>query len=123
LRAASLLLETEVTLDLLPQRRFPAINFEYVRVQCCYWHRRVGFDDFVRCYVLRTYIKFAGPALFGLSKTVNSETQVWQYLVINDVVEKYGVGVESILRQDDAIIRVKFGFVVANRSVPGNEYP
>ncbi len=115
-----MLLETQVAFDLLPQRRFPAINFEYVRIQYCNWHRCVGLDHFVRCYVLRTYIKLAGPAFFGLSKTVDSETQVWQYLVINDVVEKHGVGVEGFFRQDDAFIK---GFVLANRFVPGTECP
>jgi hypothetical protein len=40
----------------------------------------------------------------SIGEAVDSETQVRQDLVIDDVVKKDGVRIEGFLRQDDAII-------------------
>ena len=68
-------------------------------------HRRVGFEGIIRGNIFRPQFEPAFPAVAGVSKTINFETQVWQYLVVDDVVKKHGIRIEGVLRQNDAIIK------------------
>jgi hypothetical protein len=67
--------------------------------------------------VLRPHLEPALPSLCSVGKAIDREAQVGQDLVIDDIVEKYGVRVEGFLRQDDAIIEWP---VLADSAVPDN---
>jgi hypothetical protein len=54
-------------------------------------------------------------AFTGRIQPVYSETEIRQYVIVDDVVEKDGVGVECISRKDDAIIECR---VLANGVLP-----
>ena len=39
-----------------------------------------------------------------VSQSIDCKAQVRQHVVVDDVVEEYGIGVEGVLRQDDAVV-------------------
>jgi hypothetical protein len=49
-------------------------------------------------------------------KPVDLEAEVRQNVVIDDIVEKYGIRIECVPRQDDAIIEI-FAFAADNPSL------
>lgn len=108
-------LEAKVSFDLPPERRLPAVNFEYLGIENCHGHRRIRTRGLIRGNVLWSNVELAAFAFFGLSKPIDSEAQVRQYPLLDDVVQEYGVRVEGLFRQDDALIE---GFVVANGCIP-----
>ncbi len=117
-------LESDIALDPFPQGRFPSVHFKYIRVERRDGHGCVRINGFVcRRNVFRSKIQFAGFSIAGLGQAVHGETQVRQYLIVNDIVEKNGVRVEGIFRQDDAVVRIENGFVVANGSDPSSDMP
>lgn len=50
------------------------------------------------------------------SEPVDLKAQVRQDIIIDDVVEKYGIRIECVPRQDDAIIEI-FAFAADNPSL------
>lgn len=69
------------------------------------WHGGVGPHGIICRNVFGPQFQPALPAVGGVSKTVDFETQIRQYLVVDNVVQKHGIRVEGFLRQNDAIIK------------------
>ena len=86
------------------ERRLPAIDFELLRVEFHGRQRGVRAQRLVRRSVLRPQFQAAPAAVGTVGQSVDREAQVGQNLVIDDVVQEYGIRVEGVLRQDDAII-------------------
>ena len=107
-------LQADVTLDLVQERRLPALNFQVVGVERGFGEMRVGFDFLVSGDVFRTQLEILASARI-FSETVDCKTQVRQYFVIHDVIEEYGVRIECILLKNHAIVEYS---VVANDSLP-----
>jgi len=97
-------LKADDALHPAPERRLPAIDFELFRIEFYGWQRRVGADLLVRGSILGPHLEPAPAAIGSVGQAIDRETQVRQDLVVDDIVEKYGIRVEGFLRQDDAII-------------------
>ena len=110
-------LKADDSLHLAPKRRLPAFHFELLGIELYSGQRRVGANLLVCGSVLRPQLELALPALRAIGKTVDRQAQVRQNLVIDDIVEKDGIRVEGILREDDAICERP---VLADDGVPGN---
>jgi hypothetical protein len=54
--------------------------------------------------------------LAARGQAVDRQVQIRQDLIVDDIVEKYGVGIESVPGQDDASVE---RIVVTNRAVSG----
>ena len=99
-----------------PQDRgLPAVHLELLGIELDGGQRGVRGDLLIRGDVLRPQLQPALPALRPVGQAVDGEAQVRQDLVVDDVVEKYGVRVEGFLRQDDAIFEWP---VLADGDVP-----
>jgi hypothetical protein len=61
-------------------------------------------DPLVCGNILGPQLESPSFLICSIGEAVDSETQVRQDLVIDDVVKKDGVRIEGFLRQDDAII-------------------
>jgi hypothetical protein len=85
-------LKADDTFHPAPERRLPAIE------------RRVRADPLVCGNILGPQLESPSFLICSIGEAVDSETQVRQDLVIDDVVKKDGVRIEGFLRQDDAII-------------------
>jgi hypothetical protein len=48
---------------------------------------------------------------------VDLEAQVRQNVVIDDIVEEYGIGIECVPGQDDAVVEI-FAFAADNATLP-----
>ena len=108
--------EADVALDLLPERGLPPVDLELVGIENRDWHSRIRSDRVIGGNVFRTQLKPALLTFAGGCQPVYFEAQVGQHLVINDVVEEYGIRIERIFRQDHAVIK---GFaLVANGVCP-----
>ena len=79
-------------------------------------HRRVRRDRFVGSAVLGPQLEPAPAAIGPFGQPVDGEAEVRKYLVVDDVVEEYGIRVESVFRQDDTIVKCA---VLADLCVPG----
>lgn len=55
-------------------------------------------------------------AIARCRQPVDRQTQIRQYVVIDDIVEEHTIRIEGVLLQNNAVIK---GFVVANGSVLG----
>jgi hypothetical protein len=108
--------ETQIALDLLPERRLPPVHFELVRFEYGHGHGGIGSNGIICRCVFGTQLESAFLTFPRRGQAVHFKTQVRQDIVIDDVVEKYGIRVEGFLRQDYAIIK-RF-VVVANGSAP-----
>jgi hypothetical protein len=84
--------------------RFPAIDFELFRIEFHGRKRRIGANRLVRSNVFGPQFQDAPAAVGTVGKTIDRQAQVRQHLVVDDIVQEHGIRVESILRQDDAII-------------------
>jgi hypothetical protein len=109
-------LKADDALHLSQERRLPAIDFELLRIELDGRQRRVGANRLVRGNVLGPQFQAGLAAVGTVGETVDREAQVGQHLVIDDIVEKDGIRVEGVLRQDDAIIECA---VLADGVVPG----
>jgi hypothetical protein len=58
----------------------------------------------VRSNILGPQLEGSALAITGFCKAIDREAQVWQHVIVNDVVEKNSVRVERLFRQDDAVI-------------------
>jgi hypothetical protein len=87
-------LKADDTFHPAPERRLPAIDRQ----------RRVRADPLVCGNILGPQLESPSFLICSIGEAVDSETQVRQDLVIDDVVKKDGVRIEGFLRQDDAII-------------------
>ena len=99
-----------------PERRLPAFDFQLLGIELYRRQRRVGADLLVGTSVLGPQFEPALPPVRRSGQAVHGETQVGQDPVIDDIVKKYGVRVEGLLRQDDAIIEWP---VLADSDLPG----
>jgi hypothetical protein len=81
----------------------------------CDRHGGIGLDCVVRGNVFGAQLQSTFLAVFGLGQTINLKIQIRQHIVVDDVLEKYGVRIEGFLRQDDAIIK---NLVPANGTIP-----
>lgn len=106
----------EIRLDLAPERRLPSVHFQVVGIECCNRHCCRGRDRLIGGNVFGAQIELACRAFTWCVQAVDRKVQVWQHIIVDDVIEKYRVRVKGVLRQDDAVIK---GFFVANGSVPG----
>ena len=66
--------------------------------------------------IFRAQFQLAFLVLGRGRQTVDSQTQVRQYIVIDDVVQKDGVGIERFLGQDDAVVKSR---ILADGDTPG----
>jgi hypothetical protein len=108
-------LETNITLELAPERGLPAVNFELLGIELRGRHRRIGRYRFVRGALMGSYLEPALAAVGAIGEPVDGQTQVREDLVIDDIVEEYGIRIEGVLRQDDAIVKCA---VLADLCVP-----
>jgi hypothetical protein len=86
------------------------LGIEFYRRQ-----RRVRADRLIRGDILGPQFEPAFLPVCAIGQAVDSETQVRQDLVIDDIVKKYRIRVEGFLRQDDALIECP---VLADDDVP-----
>ena len=110
-------LKADDSLHPAPERRLPAFNLELLGVEFYIRQRRIGADLLACTSVLGPQLEPAFSPVRRGGKAVNGETQAGKNLVIDDIVKKYGVRVEGILRQDDAIIE---WHVLADGNIPAN---
>jgi hypothetical protein len=78
--------------------------------------RRIWTGLVVGCHVFRTQLQLAFALVGAIGQAVNGEAQVRQNLVVDNIVQEYGIRVEGFLRQDDAVVECA---VLANGYVPG----
>jgi hypothetical protein len=78
--------------------------------------RRIGTCLVVGCDVFRTQLQLAFTLVGAIGQPVDGQAQVRQNLVVDDIVQEYGIRVEGFLRQDDAVVECA---VLANGYVPG----
>jgi len=109
-------LKADHPLHLAPERGLPAIDLELFRVECHDGQCGIGADPVIGGRVLGAQLQPALALVGPVGEAVDGEAQVGQDLVIDDIVQKYGVGVEGFLRQDDAIIEC---LVLADGDIPG----
>lgn len=86
--------EAEIALYFFPETGFPAVDIQLIRIECRNRHRRIGANDLVCGHIVRAQVETAFPCFPGFGQTINRETQVGQYVIIDDVVEKYGIRIE-----------------------------
>jgi hypothetical protein len=77
-------------------------------------------DHVIGGNVFRPQLQATFPAFPGCRQAIYRETQIGQYILVDDVIEKHGIRVESFFRQDHAVIK-GFG-VLANGSIPIGRY-
>jgi hypothetical protein len=109
-------LKADNSLHLAQERGLPAIDFELLRVELYRGQRRIGAFRLIRGDVLGPQFQAGFTASDAVGKTIDCEAQVGQHVVIDDIVEKDGIRVEGVLRQDDAILECA---VLADGVVPG----
>jgi hypothetical protein len=80
-------------------------------------HRRIRYDGFVGRSVLGAEFELPQAGLAMGCQPVDLETKVREYVVIDDVVEEYGVGIECVPGQDDAIVEI-FAIAADNLTLP-----
>lgn len=97
--------EAEISADFAPDRNVPLIDIELLGTQAGNRHGRIRADDLVRGRVFRPQFELALLFLRGSRQAIDSQAQIRQYLIVDDVVEEYGIRVEGVLRQDNAIIK------------------
>jgi len=97
-------LKADDALHLSQERRFPAIDFKLLGIELYGRQCRIGAHSLVRGSILGPQFQAGLAAVGAVGKTVDREAEVGQHVVIDDIVEKYGIRVEGVLRQDDAII-------------------
>ncbi len=97
-------LEAEVALYLLPQTRLPAVHIELIGTEGGDWHGRVRRNGIIRSHVFRTQLEFPLFAVARIRQAVNGQIRIRQYIVVDDVVEKNGIRIENLFREDYAVI-------------------
>ena len=110
-------LKADDSLHLPPKRRLPAFHFELLGIELYGRQRRIGAYLLVCGNILRPQLEPALPPLRCVRETIDRQAEVRQDLVIDDIVQKDGIRVESFLRQDDAIFEWP---VLADGGVPEN---
>ena len=109
-------LKADDSFHLTPERRLPAFDFQLLGIELYRRQRRIGADLLGATSVFGPQFEPALPPVRCSGQAVYGETQVGQDPVIDDIVEKYGIRVEGLLRQDDAIIKWP---VLADNDLPG----
>ena len=109
-------LKADDSLHPAQEGRFPAFDFELLGIEFDIRQRSVGAEPLARTSVRGMHLEPAFSPVRRSGKAVYSKTQAGQNVVIDDIVKKYGVRVEGILRQDDAIIEWP---VLADSDLPG----
>ena len=97
-------LKADDTFHPSPERRLPAIDLELLGVESYSRQRRIRADLLVRSDIFGAQLELAFPFVGAIGEAVDSKTQVGQDLVIDDILEKDGIRIEGVLRQDDAVI-------------------
>ena len=97
-------LKADNALHPAPERRLPALDLELLRVELYGRQGGVRADLLVGHGILGPQFESAFAPVCTIGETVDREAEVGQNLVIDDVVQEYGIRVEGLLRQDDAII-------------------
>ena len=97
-------LESEVALYLLPQTRLPAVHVELIGAEGGDGHGRVRWNEIIRSHVFRTQLEFPLLSVARIRQAVHGQIGIRQYIVIDDVVEKNGVRIESLFREDYAVV-------------------
>lgn len=110
-------LKADDALHPAPERRLPAGDFELFRIELYRGQGRIGTDLLDHGRIVRPQLELASAAIGAVGKAVDREAQVGQDLVVDDIVEKDGIGVEGFLRQDDTIIE---SAVLADDDLPGD---
>ena len=97
-------LKADYALHPAPERRLPALDLELLGIELYGWHGGIGADPLVGSGILGPQLESAFASVCAIGETVDRKTQVGQDLVIDDIVHEDGIRVESLFRQDDAII-------------------
>lgn len=97
-------LEAEVSPELAPPRRLPAIHFQVLRIQRGNRHSRIGAQRLVGCRVIRANLESAVAPVGRAGQAIDLEAQEWQDFIVDDVLEEHGIWVERVFRQDDAVV-------------------
>ena len=98
-------LEADITFELAPERGLPAVHFELFGVEARRRHRRIGRDRIICGAFSGTHLQPAFATVGTICEAVYCQTEVRKDLIVDDVVEEYGIRVEGVLRQDDAIVK------------------
>ena len=109
-------LKADVLLDLAPERRLPTVHLELLGIELGGGQCGIGRDRVVGRSVFRAQLEFALALVRAVGQTIDREAQVGQYVVVDDVVQEYGIRIEGFLRQDDTIVECA---VLADGYVPG----
>ena len=108
-------LESDITLELFPPTRLPAIHVELVRIERSNWHRRIGSYGIVGGDVFGSQLELAFFRIARFGQTVDGQTQAGQYIVVDNVVEEHSFRIERLRRQDHAIVKA---FVFTDGPIP-----
>ena len=98
-------LEADITFELAPERGLPAVYFELFGVEARRRHRRIGRDRIICGVLSGTHLKPAFATVSTIRKAVHCQTEIRKDLIVDDIVEKHGIRVEGVFRQDDTIIK------------------
>lgn len=107
--------KSDITFKFLPPTRLPAIYVELIGVESRDRHGRIGCREFICSNIFGAQFETTALSVCGFGQAVDRQTQVRQYIVVNDVVKKYGLRIERFRRQDDTVVK---GFVFGDRSTP-----
>jgi len=88
--------KSDISLESLPPTRLPAIDIELIRVERCDRHGRVRSNGIIGGYVVRTQLEPAVTLVTELCQSVHRQVWIGQDVIIDNVVEKYGVWIESV---------------------------
>jgi hypothetical protein len=92
--------EPEVTPNLAPDRRFPAVDFELLGIV-----RRVGqFRGRTNVGFVCAEFQVGAGGIDRVGEPFDGQAQPRKYVVVDDVVQKDGIGIECVPFQYDAIV-------------------
>lgn len=97
-------LEAEVALYLFPQARLPTVYIELIGTEGGDRHGRIRRNGIIRSHVFRTQLEFPLFAVAQIRQAVNGQIKIRQYIVVDDIVEKNGIRIENLFREDYAVI-------------------
>lgn len=86
--------KAEIALNFLPETGFPTVDIQLIRIERCNRHRSIGANDLIRRHIIRAQVEATFPCFSGFSQSIHRETQVRQYVVIDNIVKKDSIRIE-----------------------------
>src|SRR5690606_3566667 len=94
--------EADIPENLSPERRFPAVHFELLRVEGCD-RQGAGCGNELLHNIFWSQLQRTPGAPAGSGQAIDCEGKARQYLVVDDVLQEHCVRIESIRVQHDAV--------------------